>query len=63
VQELLREPDDGVFLHLGELLRACDAYGAAPVVRAAFKVAPILPLRPGDLRFAECAEIDLDKAL
>jgi len=47
----------------GELLRACDAYAATPVVRAAFKVAPMLLLRPGELRFAEWAEIDLDKAL
>jgi len=47
----------------GELLRACDAYAATPVVRAAFKVAPMLLLRPGELRFAEWAEIDLDNAL
>ncbi len=47
----------------GELLRACDAYAATPVVRAAFKVAPMLLLWPGELRFAEWAEIDLDAAL
>jgi integrase len=47
----------------GELLRACDAYAATTVVRAAFKVAPMLLLRPGELRFAEWAEIGLDEAL
>jgi integrase len=48
---------------LGELLRACDAYAATPVVRAALKLAPMLLLRPGELRFAEWPEIDLDAAL
>jgi integrase len=47
----------------GELLRACDAYAATPVVRAALKLAPMLLLRPGELRFAEWIEIDLDAAL
>jgi integrase len=48
---------------LGELLRAGDAYAATPVVRAALKLAPILLLRPGELRFGEWVEIDLDAAL
>ena len=48
---------------LGELLRAMDAYAATPVVRAALKLAPMLLLRPGELRFAEWTEIDLDVAL
>ena len=47
----------------GELLRACDGYAATPVVRAALKLAPMLLLRPGELRFAEWPEIDLDAAL
>ena len=47
----------------GELLRACDNYAATPVVRAALKLAPMLLLRPGELRFAEWPEIDLDAAL
>jgi integrase len=47
----------------GELLRAMDHYAATPVVRAALKLAPMLLLRPGELRFAEWAEIDLDGAL
>lgn len=48
---------------LADLLRACDRYAATPVVRAALKVAPMVLLRPGELRFAEWAEIDLDQAL
>ena len=47
----------------GELLRACDAYAATPVVRAALELAPMLLLRPGELRFAEWHEIDLDADL
>ena len=47
----------------GELLRACDKYAATPVVRAALKLAPMLLLRPGELRFAEWPEIDLDAAM
>jgi integrase len=47
----------------GELLRAIDSYAATPVVRAALKLAPMLLLRPGELRFAEWPEIDLDAAM
>jgi integrase len=47
----------------GELLRAIDHYAATPVVRAALRLAPMLLLRPGELRFAEWTEIDLDGAL
>ena len=47
----------------GQLLRACDKYAATPVVRAALKLAPMLLLRPGELRWAEWPEIDLDAAL
>lgn len=48
---------------LGELLRACDAYAATHVVRAALKLAPMLLLRPGELRFGEWSEVDFDSAL
>jgi len=48
---------------LADLLRACDRYAATPVVRCALKVAPLVLLRPGELRFAEWTEIDLDQAL
>lgn len=47
----------------GQLLRAIDKYAATPVVRAALRLAPMLLLRPGELRFGEWAEIDLDAAL
>jgi integrase len=48
---------------LADLLRAFDRYKATPVVRAALRVAPIVLLRPGELRFAEWSEINLDEAL
>ena len=47
---------------LGELLRAIDAYLGTPVVRAALALAPLVFLRPGELRKAEWAEFDLDGA-
>lgn len=47
---------------LGELLRAIDAYQGTPVVRAALALAPLVFVRPGELRKAEWAEIDLDSA-
>ncbi|MCB2052583.1 MAG: site-specific integrase, partial [Novosphingobium sp.] len=48
---------------LGELLRAIKAYKGGPIVRAALQLAPMLFQRPGELRAAEWAEIDLDGAL
>lgn len=47
---------------LGELLRAIDAYQGTPVVRAALALAPLVFLRPGELRKAEWVEFDLDGA-
>lgn len=47
---------------VGELLRAIDGYHGTPVVRAALKLAPLVFLRPGELRQAEWAEFDLDGA-
>lgn len=47
---------------LGELLRAIDAYQGTPVVRAALALAPLVFLRPGELRKAEWGEFDLDGA-
>jgi integrase len=49
-------------IKLGELLRAIDGYTGHPYTRAALKLAPIVMLRPGELRAAEWAEIDLDAA-
>ena len=50
-------------VRLGELLRAIKAYKGGPVVRAALQLAPMLFQRPGELRGAAWAEIDLDAAL
>lgn len=48
---------------LGEMLRAFDGYKGTAVVRAALALMPLVFLRPGELRHAEWAEIDLDGAL
>ncbi len=51
----LIEPKD-----VAELLRAIDGYGGTFVTRAAFKLAPLVFLRPGELVRTEWAEFDLD---
>jgi len=48
---------------VGELLRAIDGYTGSFVVRCALKLAPLLFVRPGELRKAEWSELDLDGAL
>ena len=48
---------------IGELLRAIDGYTGAPVTRAAMRLAPLLFVRPGELRHAEWSEFDLDGAV
>jgi integrase len=45
---------------IGELLRAIDGYTGGLVVRSALKLAPLLFMRPGELRKAEWSEFDLD---
>lgn len=45
---------------LGGLLRAIDAYAGQPTTCAALQLAPMIFLRPGELRKAVWAEIDLD---
>jgi len=47
---------------IGELLRAIDGYQGQPSAQAALKLAPYVFVRPGELRQAEWAEIDLDAA-
>ena len=47
---------------VGELLRAIDAFQGTFVVRSALLLAPLLFVRPGELRRAEWAGFDLDKA-
>ena len=49
---------DGV----GELLRSIDLYTGQHVTRCALKLSPLVFVRPGELRRAEWAEIDFDKA-
>ena len=48
---------------VGPLLRAIDDYAGSFVVRCALKLSPLLFVRPGELRHAEWAEIDLDDAV
>ena len=47
---------------IGELLRAIDGYEGTPVAKCALKLAPLVFVRPGELRHAEWTEIDLDEA-
>lgn len=46
----------------GKLLRAIDGYQGSFVVQCALKLAPLLFVRPGELRHAEWEEIDLENA-
>jgi len=46
----------------GALLRAIDGYSGDTVTRAALKLSALLFVRPGELRHAEWAEIDLEAA-
>jgi len=48
---------------VGALLRAIDAYEGSLVTKSALRLAPMLFVRPGELRQAEWAEIDLEDAL
>jgi integrase len=48
---------------VGELLRAIDAFTGQPVTLAALKLAPLLFVRPGELRQAEWGEFGLDESL
>ena len=47
---------------IGGLLRAIDAYQGFFVTKCALRLAPLVFVRPGELRKAEWSEIDLDKA-
>lgn len=49
-------------LKAGALLRSIDGYVGHPVVCAALRMAPYVFVRPGELRYAEWSEIDLDAA-
>lgn len=47
-------------VRVGELLRAIEAYKGHGTTRAALQLAPLVFLRPGELRQAEWSEFDLD---
>ena len=47
---------------VGEILRAIDGYEGTLIVRCALRLAPLVFVRPGELRHAEWADIDLDTA-
>ena len=47
---------------VAELLRAMDSYEGTLTVRCALRLAPLVFVRPGELRHAEWADIDLDQA-
>jgi len=47
---------------IGALLRAIDGYEGTLVARCALRFAPLVFVRPGELRQAEWSEFDLDKA-
>jgi integrase len=47
---------------VGEMLRAFDAFSGTFPVQCALKLAPMLFVRPGELRAAQWADVDLSKA-
>jgi integrase len=48
---------------IGDLIRAIDGYEGTPVAKCALKLAPLVFVRPGELRHAEWVEIDLNQAV
>lgn len=53
----ITDPDE-----IGALLRAIEAYGGQPSTRAALRLAPLVFVRPGELRQARWKDFDLDAA-
>lgn len=47
---------------VGELLRALDGYQGGFIVRCALRLAPLVFVRPGELRHAKWVDIDLEEA-
>jgi integrase len=47
---------------VGALLRAIDAYEGAWITRCALRLAPLVFVRPGELRAAQWAEFDFEKS-
>lgn len=48
---------------IGQLLRDIDGFAGQPVTHAALRLAPLVFVRPGELRGAEWSEVDLDGAM
>lgn len=48
---------------IGELLRAIDGFTGQHVTQCALRLAPLVFVRPGELRQAEWSEFDLDEAI
>src|SRR6202035_2972626 len=48
---------------LGAILRTMDEYSGTPAVACALRLAPMVFVRPGELRKAEWAEFDLDGSI
>jgi integrase len=49
-------------IRVGELMRAIEGYSGHPVTALALKLAPLVFVRPGELRQAEWSEFDLEGA-
>ncbi len=47
---------------VGELMRDIDGYQGSFIVKCAFKLSPLLFVRPGELRKMEWTDVDLDSA-
>jgi integrase len=47
---------------IGAMLRAIEGYDGYPVVTVALRLAPLVFVRPGELRYAEWTEFDFDAA-
>jgi integrase len=47
---------------IGALLRAIDGFDGQPTTKAALRLAPLVFVRPGELRHAEWSEIDFEAA-
>jgi len=47
---------------IGDLLRAIDSYQGSFVTKSALRLAPLVFVRPGELRAAEWIEFDIEKA-
>lgn len=46
--------------HLGEILRVLDCYHGSIIVKSALKIAPLVFVRPGELRHAKWEDIDFE---